>query len=128
MKPKELISIQIALLAAAIVAGAVLGTNLTDGPRMLHRALGGSASIIGLIAAIMLMRQAVKSNMKVLAWASVAAGFVAGAAGASLKSASNYQAALMSMKLAGLIALGLAVTVLVKLKNSSAKEADAITE
>ena len=112
MKAKNIIIVQVLLLVGAIVAGTLLKGNLADGPRMVHRAFGMLAAIVGLTSAIAITMKSTKTVPKVLLWVAAAFTFFAGYAGNMLKTTSDYDKTFMTMRGSAVVALVLAVIVL----------------
>ena len=104
---------QVVLLVGVIILGLMLKGDLLEGPRILHRIAGSLAGIVGLIGAVMLLRQPVGLAQKVLACLAVTFIFIAGLAGSSLKIASNYLLTFNLMEISGSLALISSIALLV---------------
>ncbi len=118
MKAKNIVGIQILFLAAAVVAGAILKTDLASGPRVLHRSLGLVAALAGVVGLAMLVKQKADLNQKIFASIALALSLKAGLAGRMLKTTDNYQFEFNMMRLSGMLALAAAITVFVLIKRT----------
>ncbi|MBC7943622.1 hypothetical protein H7X68_03945 [Candidatus Saccharibacteria bacterium] len=113
MKVKYIIIAQVILLAGAVVLGLILKGDLADGPRVLHRAIGGLAGGVSLISAIVMLRHGIGMTQKTLSWVAVAFSFLAGFAGSSLRTVGSYDMMFGLMSISGFIALAAAIALLV---------------
>jgi len=112
MKAKHILIVQLVLLAAAILAGALLKDNLADGPRLMHRMFGMLAAIAGLTSAIIITMKSKMLAPKIVVWISAVLTFFAGYAGNMLKTTSDYDKTFMTMRGSAVLAFVLAAVVL----------------
>lgn len=122
MKAKYLIILQIVLLVLAAGAGLVLKGDLAGGPRMAHRLFGLLAGLVSLISTGVLVAHKAPRSQVVLAGLAFLASAVAGIAGKSLKTASNYSAAFTAMRFSAFVALILSFVLLAQLGKRSVTE------
>ncbi len=122
MKIKHLVTVQVVLLLGAVIAGLILKTDLADGPRMAHRAIGGLAGIVSLASLVMILKNNSPKFQKLLAVDALVLSFVAGYAGKTLVTASNYDLYFNLMRVSGVLALASSVALL-SLLNSSPSSA-----
>lgn len=102
MKSKYIIAMQVALLVLTIIAGFLLNNDLSDGPRDLHRVIGGSAQLVGFIGAVVITARQGGKKVIATAWASVVFSFMAASAGRLSGSTSS---TLALMRISGVLAL-----------------------
>ncbi len=122
MKLERIVSVQWFLVLIAVLAGVMLKNDLSEGPRMIHRLSGQLAGIAGIVVAVRVMQLKTPKSWKILAWASLAATFVAGLSGIMLKDTSNYDTTFLMMRVGGGTALLLSTILFMKTVKAAAKK------
>lgn len=121
MKTKHYVIAQVVFLLGAVIAGALLKSDLADGPRMAHRLLGTLAVLASLVSFAVLLRKKAPKTQAGLAALTLALSVAAGIAGKSLKTASDYATSFNIMKASGVLALACAVILLTIVSKDSAE-------
>lgn len=109
-------------MLGAVVAGLMLKDNLSEGPKMLHRLSGQFAGLVGIAVAVRVMQLKSPNSWKLIAWAALVGTFLAGISGIMLSETSNYDITFAMMRLGGVGALLLSVTLLVKVSKDNTKK------
>ena len=113
MKIKYSITLQIVLLALTVVAGYILKGNLSSNVRIAHRVLGGLSGLASLVTVALLVKAKASRLEQVLGLFVVVMTFMAGLAGKSLKTASDYSLAFNMMRIYAVIAIAGSIALLV---------------
>lgn len=121
MKTKHYVIAQVVFLLGAVIAGALLKVDLADGPRMAHRLLGTLAGLASLVSFAVLLRKKAPKAQAGLSGLALVLSVIAGIAGKSLKTASDYATSFNIMKASGVLALACAVILLTIVSKDSAE-------
>jgi heme A synthase len=107
MQLKHVLVIQTILLIAVTLLGLALKSDLSDGPRLLHRMAGFLAGITTIVSLILVLRTSTAKTLKALTIAVFILAGVSGLAGNNIASASfeNYHLVYNSMFFSGILAL-----------------------
>ena len=123
MRLKQVIIAQIVFLALGVVAGAMLNSDVADGPRTLHRLAGVLAGVSGLVATVVVFKNNSRKKIKGFVVGALVLTVVAAMSGSSLKTTDNYDKSFNAMRAAGTLALVSSVGSLVYVKKSLNSEA-----
>lgn len=102
---KKIVLLQIILLASAVTLGLILKMNLIEGPRLLHRLMGTSAGVVGVVTAVWAYQQKHSVMANKLAILTLILTLIAGTAGSMLYKVADYNMAYLTMMTCGVCAL-----------------------
>ena len=130
MKFRIIISIQVLLLASAVLAGNVLNGDTVDGPRDLHRLSGTFAGAWGLFALVAAFIHKLSNRLKLLSGVTAALTLLAAGAGTKLSDAvgDEYDDNFQYMRLFGTLALVVAIVTLTQVMTKSSATKDTQTQ
>lgn len=115
---KKIVTVQVILLLGAVVLGGFLKVDLASGPRDLHRFVGMSAGLVGIITLITALKTNQAKTIKILAAVASLCLISAAIGGASLQTTINYDLSYGQMVLSAITALIVSSVLLFKLRTN----------